>query len=204
MAEKNKHSAYPAETVNASADNQTSFFEGLVEQLLVLSRWLLTPIFVGLIAILVVMIYKFYDSVFHLFHDMMLIEKKKVMLSVLELIDFALVASLVVMVAISGYENFISSGDNKKRKGKPSIFSDLDPGKIKIKLAMSIIAISSIRMLQIYMEFDPNTMAEMNDGIFNKPFTWYIFLHLTFVFSGMAVTMIEKISHSSKKDKAQH
>lgn len=168
--------------------------EKTVEGVLILSRWLLTPIFVGLILILIAMIYKFYYAVFNIFANIAVSDKKQVMLTVLELIDFALIASLVVMVAISGYENFVSSADeDKPRKGKPSIFSELDPGKIKIKLSMSIIAISSIKLLQMYMEYQ---IGSVSTGI-----EWYVIMHLTFLVSGLGVTVIEKLSHKKKPEK---
>lgn len=173
---------------------ETSPLEKMVEGALILSRWLLTPIFVGLILILIAMIYKFYYSVFGIFNNISLMDKKQLMLAVLELIDFALIASLVVMVAISGYENFVSSAeDDKPRKGKPSIFSELDPGKIKIKLAMSVIAISSIKLLQIYMEYQTGSVTT---GI-----EWYVIMHLTFILSGLGVTVIERLSHKKKPEK---
>ncbi|HCM84223.1 MAG TPA: hypothetical protein DIS76_06615 [Rhodospirillaceae bacterium] len=175
-------------------EHETSPLEKTVEGILVLSRWLLTPIFMGLILILLAMIYKFYYSVYNIFINITVSDKKQVMLTVLELIDFALIASLVVMVAISGYENFVSSAeDEKPRKGKPSIFSELDPGKIKIKLAMSIIAISSIKLLQMYMEYQ---IGSVSTGI-----EWYVIMHLTFLVSGLGVTVIEKLSHKKKPEK---
>ncbi len=67
----------------------------------------------------------------------------------LALIDAALVASLLVMVIISGYENFVSRFDNAEgellvaRQDRCRVF--------KIKVASTIVAISSIHLLQVFL-----------------------------------------------------
>ena len=67
----------------------------------------------------------------------------------LALIDAALVASLVVMVMISGYENFVSRFDN--REGELEWLGKIDAGSLKVKVASTIVAISSIHLLQIFL-----------------------------------------------------
>ncbi|KQU78673.1 hypothetical protein ASD12_15765 [Mesorhizobium sp. Root102] len=63
-------------------------------------------------------------------------------LKMLGMIDAALVASLVVMVIISGYENFVSRFDDQD--GGVHWLGTIDVGSLKVKVASTIVAISSI------------------------------------------------------------
>ena len=106
-------------------------------------------------------------------------------LAMLGLIDASLVASLIVMVMISGYENFVSRFDDEHDdKGQVSFLGELDAGSLKIKVASSIVAISSIHMLQVFLNLEQYD----NDKIM-----LIIAMHLTFVVSALLLGFLEKI-----------
>ena len=104
-------------------------------------------------------------------------------LSVLALIDAALVASLIVMVMISSYENFVGRFDDAE-KAELSWLGKLDAGSLKIKVASSIVAISSIHLLQVFL----NVQQYTNDKVM-----WLVILHLTFVVSALLLGFLENI-----------
>ena len=104
-------------------------------------------------------------------------------LSVLALIDAALVASLIVMVMISSYENFVGRFDDAE-KAELSWLGKLDAGSLKIKVASSIVAISSIHLLQVFL----NVQQYTNDKVM-----WLVILHLTFVVSALLLGYLEQI-----------
>jgi len=110
---------------------------------------------------------------------------------VLSLVDLIMVANLVVMVIISGYENFVSHIDSTSTTEKLSWFGKLDAGSLKIKLASSIVAISSIHLLQRFLE--ANTVS--NDKLYVL-----IVMHMAFVVSALLLTYIDRLSVTKKVD----
>lgn len=163
--------------------------EVFVESIILASRWLLVAFYIGLgLALALYAIsfgYKLWDFATHLFG----LDETEVILKILGLIDAALIASLVVMVIISGYENFVSRFDNE---GDVHWLGQIDAGSLKIKVASTIVAISSIHLLQIFL----NVPRYANEQIF-----WYTMLHLTFIFSALFLALIDKISKKGGKSK---
>jgi uncharacterized protein (TIGR00645 family) len=106
-------------------------------------------------------------------------------LVVLSLVDIALVGGLIVMVMFSGYENFVSKLDIDEDDEKLSWLGQLDANSLKNKVAASIVAISSIHLLKVFMdlkEVDPERVK------------WYVLIHLTFVLSAFAMGYLDKIT----------
>ena len=106
-------------------------------------------------------------------------------LVILSLIDLALVGGLLVMVMFSGYENFISTIDLAEDADKLSWLGKLDSGSLKQKVAASIVAISSIHLLQKFMD------AEQID---NEKLMWYVILHMTFVLSAIGMAALDRMN----------
>jgi uncharacterized protein (TIGR00645 family) len=109
----------------------------------------------------------------------------------LSLIDAALVASLVVMVIISGYENFVSRFDNADGN-EISWLGKVDAASLKIKVASTIVAISSIHLLQVFLNVQQYTDGQL---------MWLTLIHLTFVISALLLAYIDRLMVSTKKDK---
>ena len=86
-------------------------------------------------------------------HDFELAENDLV-LTVLSLIDMTLVGSLLIMVMFSGYENFVSRIDVEEGGEKLEWLGKYDAGTLKLKVAASIVAISSIHLLRIFMNVE--------------------------------------------------
>jgi len=115
----------------------------------------------------------------------------EMILAMLGLIDAALVASLIVMVMISGYENFVSRFDEAEKEGEVSFLGKLDSGSLKIKVASSIVAISSIHLLQVFLNVD-----QYEDG----KIMWLTLIHIAFVVSALMLGFLEKLMSSTKKN----
>ncbi len=167
--------------------------EQLIERIILSSRWLLVVFYLGLVAALAVyglsFAYKFYKVAVNVF----VLDESQMILAMLGLIDAALVASLIVMVMISGYENFVSrfeSGTDEDGEAEVSFLGKLDAGSLKIKVASSIVAISSIHLLQIFL--NANQYSD------NK-LMWYTIIHLAFVVSAVMLGVLEKIMAKKKQ-----
>jgi uncharacterized protein (TIGR00645 family) len=157
--------------------------ERTIERLLFACRWLLAPLYLGLALALIALGVKFFQEAMHVLMTIGTLREDQLVLIVLTLIDIVLVGSLIVMVMFSGYENFVSridvAGGDK-----------LDAGTLKLKVAASIVAISSIHLLKVFM--DAKTIP--NDKIL-----WYVVLHLTFVVSALLLGVLDRMSFADKR-----
>jgi uncharacterized protein (TIGR00645 family) len=164
--------------------------ELVFEKLLFASRWILAPIFLGLSLALIALGVKFFQEVWHVFNHLLEVEESDLVLTVLAMIDITLVGSLIVMVMFSGYENFVSTID---AKGSDSLnwLGKLDAGTLKLKVAASIVAISSIHLLRIFMQAQT---------IENNKIMWYVILHMTFVVSAVLLGVLDKISFAKHRE----
>jgi uncharacterized protein (TIGR00645 family) len=159
--------------------------ETLIERSLLASRWLLVPLYGILLLILVVFSVKAGQELLHLVERVFEVDESHLTLAVLSLIDLVLVANLVVMVALSGYETFVSPFDTVGEMEKPGWLGKLDPGTVKLKLAASIVAISAIHLLKQYMStetFDAQRIMVLTG------------VHLAFVVSALLLAFIDRMS----------
>ncbi|MBR9857981.1 MAG: TIGR00645 family protein [Gammaproteobacteria bacterium] len=159
--------------------------ERFVENLLYSSRWLLAPIYFGLSLAVLALAIKFFQEVFHLLPHVFAIAEAELILVILSLIDMALVGGLLVMVMISGYENFVSQLDIDESKEKLNWLGKMDSGSLKMKVAASIVAISSIHLLKIFMNAQ---------NVPDSKLLWYVVIHLTFVLSAFAMGYLDKMT----------
>jgi uncharacterized protein (TIGR00645 family) len=175
--------------------------ERIIERLFFASRWLLAPIYLGLSAALVVLGIQFFIELIHAF-EMVLgfggvhATEADIVLRLLALVDLAMVAGLIVMVMFSGYENFVSKLDvETKGTEKLDWLGKLDAGSLKLKVAASIVAISSIHLLSKFMEVG-------KEGTSSEHLMWYVIIHLTFVVSALLMGVLDRITGQLKKPDA--
>lgn len=166
--------------------------ERLFEQLMYASRWIMAPIYLGLSLLLIALGIKFFQEVIHLVPIIFTIKEVDLILVALSLIDIALVGGLIVMVMFSGYENFVSKLDVDESQEKLGWLGKLDSNSLKNKVAASIVAISSIHLLKVFM----NTESIPNDKI-----QWYLLIHITFVISAFAMGYLDKLVREGKDSK---
>lgn len=168
---------------------EPSKLETLIERALFASRWILAPIFLGLSLALLALGIKFFQEAIHIFPIIFEMPESNLVLIVLSMIDIALVGSLIVMVMFSGYENFVSTIDTK---GTDTLgFGKLDAGTLKLKVAASIVAISSIHLLQKFMDAEK---------IENDKLMWYVILHMAFVLSALLLGVLDKMSFAKHRE----
>jgi len=125
--------------------------ERIIENTLYACRWLLAPIYLGLSLAVLLLGIKFFQEAIHIFPTIFSIKETDLVLVILSLVDMALVGGLLVMVMLSGYENFVSAIDLEEGQEKLAWLGKLDSGSLKQKVAASIVAISSIHLLKAFM-----------------------------------------------------
>jgi uncharacterized protein (TIGR00645 family) len=155
-----------------------------IESIILASRWLLVVFYLGLALALAVYAVAFGKKLFEFISVVMTINDTETILKILGLIDAALVASLVVMVIISGYENFVSRFDNQEDAGVHWL-GTIDVGSLKVKVASTIVAISSIHLLQIFLNSSSYTDAQL---------MWTTIMHLAFVLSALLLAYIDRLA----------
>jgi uncharacterized protein (TIGR00645 family) len=156
--------------------------EILVERIILSSRWILVAFYLGLVAALAVYAVSFAYKLLKVAKNAFVFDDADMILAMLGLIDAALVASLILMVMISGYENFVSRFD--EAEADVSFLGKLDSGSLKIKVASSIVAISSIHLLQVFLNAQQYTDMQL---------MWLTFMHLAFVISAVLLGYLERI-----------
>jgi uncharacterized protein (TIGR00645 family) len=165
--------------------------EHVVETLLYQSRWLLVPIYLGLAVLLLFLIVIFLSDLAALAPRLLTLSEKDAILAVLSLIVLALVGSLVVMVIVAGYENFVSRIELAEGDERLSWVGKLDAGTLKLKVASSIVAISSVHLLKAFMDARE---------IPNDKLLWLVVIHLTFVLSALLMAVIERWLHKPDRE----
>ncbi len=165
--------------------------EHFVEAVILGSRWILVVFYVGLAAALALYALAFGRKLYEFMVNILMVDETEAILKMLGLIDAALVASLIVMVIISGYENFVSRFDNAE--GELSWLGKIDAGSLKVKVASTIVAISSIHLLQVFLN-----AGQFSDG----KLMWLTIIHMAFVISALLLAYIDRIMSTTKKDKA--
>lgn len=159
--------------------------EKVFERLMYASRWIMAPIYLGLSLILFALGIKFFQEIFHIIPIIFTIAEVDLVLITLSLIDITLVGGLLIMVMFSGYENFVSQLDVGENSEKLSWLGKMDSGSLKNKVAASIVAISSIHLLKVFMNAE---------NIENDKIMWYLLIHITFVLSAFAMGYLDKIT----------
>jgi len=158
--------------------------ERLIENLMYASRWIMAPIYLGLSLVLVALGIKFFQEIIHTFPIIFEMKEVDLILVILSLIDLTLVGGLIVMVMFSGYENFVSKLDIDEGSEKLNWLGRLDHGSLKNKVAASIVAISSIHLLKVFMNVEK---------IDNEKIELYLYIHITFVISAFAMGYLDKL-----------
>lgn len=157
--------------------------------LIFLSRWLQVPLYLGLIGAQAIYVWQFMIELWHLFSHVVLtgdVTEETIMLAVLGLVDVVMIANLLIMVIIGGYETFVSRINLDDHPDQPEWLSHVNANVLKTKLAMSIIGISSIHLLRSFIEARTLT---------SEVLMWQTLIHLAFIASAMALAWIDKVSH---------
>lgn len=161
-----------------------------IESIILASRWLLVVFYLGLGLALAIYAVSFIKKLYEFSTTVFMLGDTDTILRMLGLIDAALVASLVVMVIISGYENFVSRFD--EHDGEVHWLGTIDVGSLKIKVASTIVAISSIHLLQIFLNSNTYSATQL---------MWLTIMHLAFVVSALILAYIDRLTGLSKNGK---
>ena len=167
--------------------------ENFLERAIFAGRWLLAPLYVGLLLALLPIMYRFFDAFWYMMTHVRGATSGEITLEVLELLDTVLLANLIIIVLFAGYENFVSKITIAEgAKDRPHWMGRVDYSGLKIKLIGTLVAISVIELLKDFMKegtFDAN-----REG-------WRIGIHMTFVISGVLFALMDMMADRHKSER---
>ncbi|MBN9422108.1 MAG: hypothetical protein BGO63_04050 [Candidatus Accumulibacter sp. 66-26] len=159
-----------------------------LEMFIFWSRWLQAPLYLGLIVAQAVYVYLFMVELWHLVGNTFAggghVNETEIMLVVLGLIDVVMIANLLIMVIIGGYETFVSRLDLDNHPDQPEWLSHVNAGVLKIKLSTAIIGISSIHLLKTFINAANLTQHTI---------MWQVIIHVVFLLSALAMVWVDNI-----------
>lgn len=158
--------------------------EARLERMVFASRWLLAPFFVGLIVGIAVLLVKFVKELGLLVWSVISPQEHDTVISILTLVDTALIASLLLIMIFSGYENFVSKIGIGSHEDRPAWMGKVGFADLKLKLIGAIVAISAVELLKAFLVSTEFTSEEL---------AWKVAIHLTFVFSGVLFAITDWI-----------
>ena len=161
--------------------------ESTLESLIFRARWLLAPFFIGLLLAIVALLLKFAKELLTLGLGVFSLSGPDLVVAMLTLVDTALIGSLLLIIAFSGYENFVSKIGVGEHEDRPAWMGKVSFSDLKIKLIGAIVAISAVELLKAFINIDEFT---------NTQLAWKVGIHLTFVTSGVLFAISDRITES--------
>ena len=150
----------------------------MLAKIIFFSRWLQAPLYFGLVLTLGIYVYEFGLNLLQLLRDLNTLNETQIMMGVLDLIDVVMIANLLIMVIIGGYEIFVSHLRLNKHPDHPEWLDEVNVGTMKVKLATALISISSIHLLKIF--FDASKLT-------STTIMWQVIIHITLLVSALAI-----------------
>jgi len=159
------------------------FLGTLIEYVLFSGRWIMAPVYLGMLVTLIVLAYKFVEELIVMVEGIMHSNMHEVTLEIIGLLDITLLANLILIIVFSGYENFVSKiGVAENSEDRPAWMGHVDYSGLKIKLIGSLVAISVIELLKDFME---------PEAIVGDTEIWRVAIHLVFVVSGLLFSLMD-------------
>jgi uncharacterized protein (TIGR00645 family) len=158
--------------------------ETVVERTLFAARWLLCPLYIGLALLLLLFSIHFFRELIDITIHAFSVTEQDLVVEAMTLIDLALAGGLIVMIMLSGYENYISKLDIVDAEKSISWLGKLDTGTLKLKVSATIVTISAVQLLKAYLEIN---------AIANDKLLWLVVIHLTFVVSALLLTVMDRL-----------
>jgi uncharacterized protein (TIGR00645 family) len=161
--------------------------EATLEHWVFRSRWLLAPFFIGLLLAIIALLVKFVKQLGTLALNMFSLADDEVIVSILTLVDSALIAALLLIIGFSGYENFVSKIGTGQHEDRPAWMGRVGFSDLKIKLMGAIVAISAVELLKAFINVEDFTWQELS---------WKVGIHVAFVVSGVLFAVTDRITES--------
>ncbi len=160
----------------------------IIEKTLFGSKWILVPFYLGLIVAQVVYLFWYGENVVHMLANATTIGKEEGMLIIRELVDIVMIANLIKMIISGSYTSFISK-DHEENSDKAS------SGLLKVKMATSLVGVSSIHLLQSFINAEKISQETLNKQM------W---IHGTFLIGALILAVIDYLHEKAEALESNH
>jgi len=157
-------------------------FKNMIEHIIFSSRWLLIPFYLGLFVTMLVYTSVYVKEIWHLIGTMGILEKDTILLITLELVDIVMIANLVKMIITGSYHSFVSKDHGVDGEMVSS-------GMLKVKMSTSLIGVSSIHLLQAFIN-----AAHVSTDVLQKQ----IGIHIVFLVGALVLAVIDYLHSKSE------
>lgn len=161
-----------------------------ITKVIFFGRWIQAPLYLGLMVILAAYVYRFLAELVEIVFHIKGYSNVGLMLGVLDLIDVVMIANLLIMVILGGYETFVSRLNLHDDPDQPDWLDEVNADTMKVKLAIALIGISSIHLLRTFI--DPTNYSDM-------AVMWQVLIHLTLVASAVFIALTNRMMAADKK-----
>ena len=160
--------------------------ERAFEVWLLRARWLLAPIYAGLVLALGGLVIVFGVELLETGRQLFSTHPKFTLVTVIALVDVSLAANLVLIVILSGFRNFISGREADGSLPGPSWMGAIDFDGLKLRLMSSLIAISGVALLKAFVQ-----LTETENAPATTTVVLMVGIHLTFVISALLLALVD-------------
>jgi uncharacterized protein (TIGR00645 family) len=156
----------------------------LIERGLFAARWLMAPVYVVMLLLLLLIVIKIVQQFVVAVPDLLALDVNRLIMLALSVIDLSLTGNLVIVVVLSGYENFVSRLDLDETD-RPAWLGKVDFAGLKLKLLGSIVAIASIDLLKTFLDVqdEPREQVLLRLG-----------MYVGFVVAGVLLALMDRIA----------
>ncbi len=161
--------------------------EAVLEKFIFFSRWFQAPIYVGLVIALIVYTIHFLKKLAHFIYQSFSegLSGSDIMLTILNMVDSVLIANLLIIVIIGGWDTFVSRLDLEKEKDNPDWLSHVSTWVLKTKLATAMVSITGVHLLTSFIEVEK---------VGDRALIWQTVIHIVLLISAIAVALIARAS----------
>jgi uncharacterized protein (TIGR00645 family) len=184
-----------AKEPSAMSETKRSTVADIPARIILASRWLMAPIYLGLILSFLLLLIRFCYKLYFLFINAPTETTNDVIIGILSLVELSLMGNLVIMVIFSGYENYVSRIYASNDPRRPSWLEHVDFSDIKLKLMSSIVAITGIQLLEIFLNIHQDT---------DRQLAWAVGMHFTFVVSCVLLALMDRLVLEKHQAQSEH
>lgn len=175
-------------------------FQHFLEAFIFGARWLLAPLYIGLVGALALLLWRYGIEFVSLASHINSLDAHEFTLDLLGMLDLVLLGNLVLIVLFAGYENFVSKIEIAENAvDRPSWMGTIDFSGLKLKLLASLVALSIIELLKDFIELSNHESEDVGQGTI-----WRVIIHLTFVVSGVLFAVMDRLGESKVAHHAEN
>jgi uncharacterized protein (TIGR00645 family) len=166
-------------------------FERIMAAVLLASRWLMAPLYLGLIAVLVVDAIEFFRELIRTVVGISELDADSTILAVLKLVDLVLIGNLILIMITAGIGTLSMIQKSEHDAPWMQFMGKIDFSGLKLKVVVALVAIAAVDLLESFVEIN---------SIDKTGLLWQIVILATFVLTGVFLAVMDRIAEARERD----